>query len=155
MKILIKTNNVQTTLNKLVERVENTLPALNTYIKDVVYPAIMENFFLEGKRVYGWFPLKESYRVWKEQHFPGRKMLYLTGDLQASFRPGGFQNVLINKGQAEIRYGTAVRYARELQYGNEDKNLFPRTFVFVDRKMVKGFKDVLLHHLMRGFTYVR
>ena len=51
-------------------------------IKTVVVDSWKKRFATENKGQ--WAPLSPKYKAWKEEHYPGRPILHLTGELIAS-----------------------------------------------------------------------
>lgn len=76
-----------------------------------------EAFAVEGARrgLPVWAPLSERYRRWKERHFPGRKILELTGDLRRSLaeKGRGHRRIL---SPTFMLFGTMIRTKRGAPY---------------------------------------
>ena len=55
-------------------------------IGDQLVDTVEQQMDSEGARGLGqrWQPLSDPYRVWKEQHYPGRKMLVRTGGMKGA-----------------------------------------------------------------------
>jgi len=72
-------------------------------------------FSTEGSLSGGWAPLSPNYAAWKARHYPGTKILELTGALRDSLAGGpGY----IDDRQADaLRLGTSVPYGRYHQVG--------------------------------------
>ena len=121
---------------------------LSDIVKDVVYPAQMNNFFREGRRVFGWYPLSINYSKWKEHKYPVRKMMNLEGRLWDSYKPGASENIL-KVGKMEIVYGTSVPYAIKHQTGYEPSNLKARIIMFVDQRMERDAYKLFRYKLQQ------
>ena len=98
-------NDIIRTFEAKIARIEDLVP---------VFDAIGKQFYAEEEKVfdaegaYGgrpkWAPLSERYRRWKELHFPGAKILHLTGGLIEALQP-----VSPATGQRRTRSGRPTR----------------------------------------------
>ncbi len=69
----------------LGHRVKNLRPVFESFGQYMVTGSIMRNFEAEG-RPDRWAPLSPKYKAWKENHYPGRPILVLTGEMKAGFQ---------------------------------------------------------------------
>lgn len=55
-----------------------------TRVRDLLVESTGENFRSEGGGAGGWEPLNEAYDEWKQEAYPGRPMLVLTGAMRGA-----------------------------------------------------------------------
>jgi phage gpG-like protein len=72
-------------------------------------------FSTEGSLSGGWAPLSSHYAAWKAMHYPGTKILELTGALRGSLTGG--TGHIDNRQADSLRIGTSVPYGRYHQTG--------------------------------------
>lgn len=81
--------------------------------------AFAQQFRTEGAHGLGtqWHPLSDRYARWKARHYPGRKILELTGRLRSSFSDPGHPDEVVQESAKALWVGSAVGYAQYHQYG--------------------------------------
>lgn len=108
------------------------LKDLRPFWRDVFAPkyyAMVQDLFATGGRARGgggkfksgaWAPLSPRYRVWKQEHYPGRPILVREGHLRESMNwhggapgPGG----IFEATASYAIVGTSIPYAKFHQYG--------------------------------------
>lgn len=71
-----------------------------------------------------WEPLKEPYAKWKEEHYPGKGILELSGDLRAGLTQSSSPFAVRSYSSDEFVFGTnGVAYASSHQLGYAAHNL--------------------------------
>ncbi len=88
-------------------------------IQNEFYASMSDVFSREGafEGRTKWADLSPTYRAWKQKHFPGRKILELTGRLIASISVKGSSENISEITPTEMRVGTIVPYAMAHQLG--------------------------------------
>jgi phage gpG-like protein len=64
-----------------------------------------------------WPPLSDGYRKWKQKHYPGQKILSLTGALRESLTSRTGASAVYQDEALQLTLGTATHYAKYHQYG--------------------------------------
>jgi phage gpG-like protein len=83
-------------------------------IAAVFYVSESARFASEGFGA--WPPLSDGYRKWKQKHYPGQKILSLTGALRESLTARGAGAIYVATAQ-ELNIGTSIHYAKYHQTG--------------------------------------
>jgi len=109
-----------------------TVKDLRPFWRDVFAPkyfGMVQDLFATGGRARGgggrfkggaWAPLSPKYRVWKQQHYPGRPILVREGDLRESVRWSGSSlgaGGIFDAQPAFVIAGTNIPYAARLRSG--------------------------------------
>lgn len=103
---------------------------------------LTEQFDTEGAHGgKAWAPLSPAYAAWKAQHYPGRPILVLTGQMRSSLTGG--RGVVIPE-RHELTFGTPVSYARYHQTGTPRMPSRP-IFALTDDDQVKVGKAMHAH----------
>lgn len=90
----------------------------------VFYVSEQARFASEGFGA--WPPLSDGYRRWKEKHYPGQKILSLSGALRESLTSKSGASAVYEEAAMELTMGTTIHYAKYHQYGAPSRNLRPR-----------------------------
>lgn len=109
------------TLARMADNIGDARPVWNV-LADRFVALERRQFSSEGGHASGgWAPLSEKYGEWKHAHYPGKKILELTGDLKDSLtrRPLGVE--VLEPGFMVI--GSNVDYGAYHQHGNPAGNL--------------------------------
>ena len=105
-------------LFQLTEKLSNWREFWARFFLPYYLERVQQNFITEGELVGGWPGLNPVYAAWKARHFPGTKILELTGRLRRSLMPGaegtsGYgSDTVLRAGPRELVIGTRVEYAR-------------------------------------------
>lgn len=103
------------------------------------YAHMKQVFALEGKIGHRehWQPLSDSYRIWKQERYPGAKILHLTGDLERSLTHKGAAHSILQKEPLSITIGTDLFYARKHQTGSIEGGYY-----LPQRKIIELTEDI-------------
>jgi phage gpG-like protein len=91
-----------------------------------VFRDVAEYFYKTEEKVFNaegdpemFLPLSPKYREWKRRHYPGRKIMELTGRLKESLTggPGNAGDTVKTIGKTNAEFGTKVPYAHRHQMG--------------------------------------
>jgi len=86
-------------------------------VAEVVRAALARGFEQEGN-VYGrWAPLTARYASWKRRHYPGKKILELTGRLKGSLTRRGHADAFQTETPQALFISSDVPYAPYHQHG--------------------------------------
>jgi len=69
----------------------------------------------EGKA--RWKKLSKGYRAWKDKHYPGQKIMVLTGKLKESLTTRGATGSIFRLDKKSLELGTGISYAMKHQRG--------------------------------------
>lgn len=87
-------------------------PAFEIMAKDF-YETMAHIFEAEGayEEREAWQDLSPAYAIWKKRHYPGRKILELTGRMKRSLTVPGTEDGVLNITPEEMTIGTRLPYA--------------------------------------------
>jgi phage gpG-like protein len=103
-----------------------------------------QNFEGEGLTYYGreWPRLSPRYKRWKDRHYPGRKILVLTGAMKHSLTRRRDRNAIREKvGPSELVFGSKDRKAMWHQDGTEHMPM--RTIIMSTRDDAQTIVEIL------------
>lgn len=103
-------------LNRFPAKIHDMRPAWAS-VEGSVRIAFLEAFDQEGNGSGRWLPLSKRYGEWKARHFPGKKILQLTGRLRGSLVSGGHSDSITRKTKNYLFIGSKVPYAKYHQQG--------------------------------------
>jgi len=115
------------------QKITDISPALKE-MADSFYRHMTDVFENEGavdKRPI-WHPLSPSYRRWKAKHYPGAKILHLTGALEDSLTKKGDSHAVMTITKTEMKVGTDLPYAMAHQKGVVRGN-----YILPERKIIE------------------
>ena len=106
-------------------------------------------FRAEGAAAGGrkWPELSYATMKIKADRYPGQPMLERTGKLKNSLRRGGGGHVRV-VGKKGLKFGTTVRYARDLQEGVG--RMPPRPFLFFGDRLKERVTAAVREYIMTG-----
>jgi len=81
-----------------------------------------------------WPQLSDGYRKWKMKHYPGEKILSLTGDLRRSLTNRFSPDTVYEDSPRELILGTIIHYAKYHQYGT--RRMPPRPPIDITQEQV-------------------
>lgn len=116
------------TLVGIARDLDDMREPLRRFGDKVVYTEARRQFAMEGEPP--WPQLSLAYAAWKSQHFPGAKILHLTGGLEESLTDKADENAVYNLEKLSLEIGTAVQVGKYnlglIHYKPEDPNRPPR-----------------------------
>lgn len=86
-------------------------------VAEAVRLGIGEAFASEGNAAGQWLPLTPKYASWKRSHFPGRKILELTGRLKGSLVSGAHPDAITTATATTLFISSRVPYGKYHQQG--------------------------------------
>lgn len=95
----------------------------------------------------GWDPLKPDYAAWKEQHYPGKKILQREGDLMASLTEPAAEGAIREFGPNFLVFGTSINYAKYHKTGTPNmvaRDPLPDIKIGVRGYFTRIIKDTLM-----------
>lgn len=115
--------------------------SITAVMTDRMRRLMREQFNREGFGQSGrWKQLSENYRDWKQRHYPGKRILELTGALKRSWTtPTG--NIAIGSKTAQgilFRFGSLDEKAEWHQYGAPTNNLPARRQLDMTEQQLRG-----------------
>ena len=140
-------DNTREFFRGLVARLRDLRPAWNR-VREDFWLLEREQFETEGKYAPGghWQALSPRYAAWKAQHYPGTKILELTGRLKRSMT-SQTSDTIWETAPDRMKIGTAVPYAAVHQTGGRVPE---RPFLVVPPERVRGWA-VLIGLYLLGF----
>ena len=97
-----------------------------------------------------WRPLSKDYKAWKDQEYPGRPLMVLTGKLKQSLMRANSRHAIFNVRRDRIILGTRVPYAKEHQLGT-DKPRRPLVLIVGNGSMQKRWSAAMLAAFKKRF----
>jgi phage gpG-like protein len=111
-------------------------------IEDDFYAQMKDQFESEGAEGgESWEPLSPAYAGWKEEHYPGAKILERSGDLLDSLTNPNSTNGVRREERKSLTLGSLLPYALYHQVGTENMPARPE-LVFPET-----FKRAVMHHV--------
>lgn len=86
-------------------------------VEGAIRSAFVEAFQNEGNASGRWLPLSKRYKAWKDRHYPGKKILELTGRLRGSLVSGLHADAITMADQSTLFIGSNVPYGKFHQQG--------------------------------------
>lgn len=148
-KIDIKIKNLSFIKKKLA-KIKKKIIDLNPVWDDVrnVFFDI-ENKRFETQNKGRWRPLSPGYAEWKRQHYPGKPIMVLKGNLKKSLTSMSDKTVYI-KNKREMTIGTSIEYALAQHFGIKKKGLggLPsRPLIGITKQDANKFKKIINKYL--------
>ena len=113
-------NEVQ--VSRMFETIEGQVLNLSKPFGEMAqdfYQSMVSEFSAEGAHEGNkkWEDLSPAYRQWKQRHYPGKKILELTGRLKGSITTSGSPDSVLDVQYDSLTVGTRVPYAVHHQTG--------------------------------------
>lgn len=115
------------TLGELVRAIRDLRPLYEEALEPDFYRLQTERFDTEGG-ARKWEPLSPVYAAKKAEHFPGRRILELTGTLRESLTKRGAAEQVRRISATTMELGTAVPYAGTHHLGSSKRMWIPAPF---------------------------
>lgn len=131
----------------LRHEIANTMHLFNS-LAEKVYEFEEKTFEAEGNPK--WVSLSRRYKMWKDRHYPGRKILELTGSLKAAATgsTGGSMKVLPIRRQSKeaLEIGIKGAYVWAHQAGNLKRGLYRRMIYNFTRSNLAEIAGLYEYH---------
>ncbi len=124
-----------------------------------IWPVIEDDFYAQEKAQFQsegaeggekWQDLSPAYADWKEAHYPGRRILERTGDLERSLTSGSDPNAIKREGVRTLTLGSKVPYAIYHQSPAARKRLPRRPEIMLTEPLKRG----VMHHVQTYLVQV-
>ena len=107
-----------------------------------------KQFVTQGAYVWHrWEALSLKYASWKQRHYPGRTVLYLTGRLRRSLTKPGADTVARRLSRTQLEFGSTVPYAMYHQLGT--RKMPQRKIIDFTRREAEGIVRIWQRRLLQ------
>lgn len=147
IKLTFEDDKAQAQFIGLRREIADTTHLFNS-LAEKVYEFEDDTFKREGNPK--WVSLSRKYKLWKDKHYPGRKILELTGSLKAAATgsTGGSMKVLPIRRQSKeaLEIGIKGAYVWAHQAGNLKRGLYRRMIYNFTRSNLAEIAGIYDYH---------
>jgi len=111
---------------------------------------VKEAYRTQGSIYGGWAQLSPTYAAWKSQHFPGRPLLVLTGQMERETTRPSESKFVYKRTDTKITLGSSNKLAARHQAGARKTNLPARPLFILDGRFSASIVKETSEQIFRG-----